>query len=77
MATLVRCQNPACPLPDGLFEPTRKNNTSCSPACRQAALRHRQKESQETLLDQRLRKLPGLVSIPESLERWKKHAIPC
>lgn len=62
MVTLARCQNPACPLPDGLFEQTRKNNVYCSPACRQAALRNRQKESQETLLDQRLRKLPGSVA---------------
>ncbi len=58
MGTLAICQNPLCPRPNREFEPTRKNNAYCSPACRQAALRNRQKESQETLLDQRLRKLP-------------------
>jgi len=62
MVTLAICQNPLCPRPNREFEPTRKNNAYCSSACRQAALRNRQKESQETLLDQRLRKLPISVA---------------
>ncbi len=70
MVTLAICQNPLCARPNREFEPTRKNNAYCSPACRQAALRNRQRESEETLLDQRLRKLPvSVASMIRSISR--------
>src|SRR5712692_2843745 len=55
---LVHCEGPDCTVE---FEQTRKGQIYNSNACRQKALRARQRQKSETALFERCKKLPGSV----------------